>query len=123
MAKTDKNQNFIISKHLGAKITPRKVLAVANYIRGKTVDDAMNFLEFNPLKASPLMMKIIKSAVSNAANNNKLSVDSKLAIIDRVEVGPGASYRMMRFAGRGRVRPLKKRSTNISVYLDINGDK
>ena len=71
----------------GSRLSPQKAGLVANEIRGKSVQDAMDFLTFSKQKAASVIKKLLESAIANAENNNKLDIDtlevkSIMAIMD-----------------------------------------
>ena len=55
------------------RISPRKVKIVIDLIRGKNVDEALAILQYTPKAASPLVMKVLNSAIANAVNNQELN--------------------------------------------------
>ena len=59
----------------GTRLSPQKAGLVANAIRGKSVQDAMDFLNFNKQKGSAVIKKLLESAIANAEHNNKADVD------------------------------------------------
>ena len=54
----------------GTRLSPQKAALVADQIRGKSVDQAMDFLVFNKQKGSAVIKKLLESAIANAENNN-----------------------------------------------------
>ena len=105
----------IISKYRNAKISPSKVVAVANSIRGKSSDQALLDLAFQKKKAGAILEGVVKSAIANAENNYKIDKNS-LYVYD-VKIGPGMVMKRGRFAAKGRSKPILKRNTNITVVL------
>ena len=59
----------------GTRLSPQKAGLVANAIRGKSVQDAMDFLGFNKQKGAAVIKKLLESAIANAENNNKSDID------------------------------------------------
>jgi large subunit ribosomal protein L22 len=59
----------------GTRLSPQKAGLVANAIRGKSVQDAMDFLVFNKQKGSAIIKKLLESAIANAENNNNADID------------------------------------------------
>ena len=55
------------------RISPRKVKIVIDLIRGKSVDEALAILQYTPKAASPVVMKVLNSAIANAVNNQELN--------------------------------------------------
>ena len=76
----------------------QKLNLVAQLIRGRKVEDALNILKFSPKGMAEDVRKVLASAVANAENNHNLDVD---ALIIK-EASVGKSITMKRFATRGR---------------------
>ncbi len=98
------------------RISPRKVRLVMDEVRGKRVDDALNLLTFAPQKGARLLRKLIRSAVSNAQNNNNLDPDSLVVKTVYADEGPV----LKRFIPRaqGRATQIRKRTSHLTVILD-----
>lgn len=98
------------------RISPRKVRLVMDEVRGKKVDDALNLLTFAPQKGARLLRKLIRSAVSNAQNNNNLDPDSLVVKTVYADEGPV----LKRFIPRaqGRATQIRKRTSHLTVILD-----
>ena len=82
------------------RVSPRKLNLVAQQIRGKKVDRALNVLTFSPKRIAGVVKKALQSAIANAENNHDLDVDD--LIVSEAHVGKGIV--MKRFAPRGRGR-------------------
>ena len=78
----------------------RKLNLVAQMIRGKKVEQALNILQFSPKGMADDVRKVLASAVANAENNHNLDVDSLVVS----EASVGKSITMKRFATRARGR-------------------
>jgi large subunit ribosomal protein L22 len=104
----------VYAKHLGARISPKKVAPVADLIRGKSVIDAKVTLTFDPTKASNLLMKVLKSAEANALHNNKMS---NALFISEIWVGPGPMMKRGHLVAKSRYNPILKRTANIYIGL------
>ena len=63
------------AKLKGAQISAQKERLVADQVRGRHVDEALDLLEFSPKKASKLIKKLLDSAIANAENNEGADVD------------------------------------------------
>jgi len=104
-------------RHL--QITPQKVRLVVDVVRGKGVQDALDTLRFMPQKAAEPVFKLISSAMANAEQNFGLEVDE--LYIRNIFADDGPRHRKApyggRFAGRGRFRPIIKRSSHVTVVL------
>jgi large subunit ribosomal protein L22 len=96
-------------------ISPQKVRLVVNMIRGKRVDEALAILRFMPTPTAKAVAKVIKSAVANAENNFQMS-PAELRITD-ISAGKGHTLKRFRPQSRGRISPILKRSSNITVLV------
>ena len=76
----------------------QKLNLVAQLIRGRKVEEALNILKFSTKGMAPEVAKVLASAVANAENNHNLDVDSLVV----AEASVGKSITMKRFATRGR---------------------
>ena len=100
-------------------ITPRKVRLVVDAVRGKSADEALDILRFMPQRAAEPVFKLIQSAVANAEENFGLEIEE--LFVSRIYADDGPRHRKApyggRFAGRGRFRPIIKRTAHITVIL------
>lgn len=71
----------------GFRESPRRVRMVAEMVRGKPVDQALSILRFQTRKAARMLIKVINSAVANAAENEKVDVDR--LILRKIDVDGG----------------------------------
>lgn len=98
------------------RISSRKVQIVVDLIRGKNVDDALAILKFTPKAASPVVEKLLNSAIANAVNNNEM--DRSLLYVAEVYANPGPTLKRWIARSRGSASPILKRTSHISVVLD-----
>ena len=98
-----------------ARISARKVKIVIDNIRGKNVNEAIAILKFTPKAASPLVEKLLKSAIANAENNNMMD-KSKLYVAE-VYANQGTTMKRIRAATQGRANRIRKRTSHIEVVL------
>ena len=101
--------------HKGAQVPPRKARMTLDLVRGKDVKTAQGILANTNTKASRLIMKVLKSAVANAVNNNS-AVESDL-FISECYINPGAVLKRIKFASRGNVDRRDKRTSHITVKV------
>ena len=99
----------------GTRLSPQKAALVADQIRGKKVDEALDFLIFNKQKGSALMKKLLESAIANAENNNNSDID-KLSI-KTVIVNQGMRLKRMKARARGRADRIIKPTCHIEIVL------
>ncbi|MFA5542509.1 MAG: 50S ribosomal protein L22 [Bacilli bacterium] len=98
------------------RIAPRKVRLVVDLIRGKKVADAVNILRLTPKGASPVVEKVIKSAVANAVNNNKMEQES--LYIKEAYVNEGVTMKRYLPRAKGSANEILKRTSHITIVLD-----
>lgn len=96
-------------------ITPKKANLIAELVRNKTAMDAITILKFTPKKAAKILKKLISSAVANATNN--LKQDKESLFIKEIIVTKGTVYKRGVPVSRGRVHPILKRTSHITVKL------
>ena len=101
--------------HKGAMIAPRKARMTLDLVRGKDVATAEGILENTNTKASRLILKVLKSAVANAVNNNGAN-ESDL-VISECYINPGPVYKRIKFASRGHVDRRDKRTSHITIKV------
>jgi large subunit ribosomal protein L22 len=97
------------------RIAPRKVRLVVDLIRGKEVGEAIAILRHTPKSSSPVLEKLINSALANAENNHNMDVNNLYISEAYVDEGPT----MKRFMPRamGRAARILKRTSHITVVL------
>lgn len=101
--------------HKQAKISAQKTRLVADQIRGRSVEDAVNILKFSTKKAAGLIIKVLNSAVANAENNLGADVDSLKVSTIMINEGPSMKRMMPRAKGRGN--RIVKRTCHITVEV------
>ena len=99
----------------GIGISPQKVRLVINMVRGKKVDEALSILSFTPTPTAKAVAKVIRSAIANAENNFQMS-PAELRITD-IFADQGHTLKRFRPQSRGRISPILKRSSNITVFV------
>lgn len=102
-----------ISKNI--KVSPRKMRLVADGIKTLKIPAAITALTVLNKRAAIPVRKTLESALANATHNNKAKADE--LIIKSIMVGEGVKFKRYHFAGRGRMRPYKKRTSHITVVL------
>ena len=101
-------------KHV--RISSRKVKIVIDLIRGKNVDEALAILMYTPKAASPVLSKLVNSAIANAVNNQEM--DRNALYIAEIYANPGPTMKRFLPRSRGSAAPILKRTSHISVILD-----
>jgi large subunit ribosomal protein L22 len=104
-----------IAKHNFARISPQKARLVADLIRGKSVDQALELLTFSNKKAADLIKKVLESAIANAEHNEGADIDDLNVAKIFVDEGPVMKRIMPR--AKGRADRILKRSSHITVVV------
>jgi large subunit ribosomal protein L22 len=99
-----------------ARISARKVRPLADLIRGKFADEALDILRFQPHRGARMLEKVIKSALGNAEDRRESSVGGLRVVDARVDQGP--MFKRVRPRARGMAFVIKKRTSHIKVALD-----
>ncbi len=97
------------------RTSPKKLRRIVNLVRGKKVDEALVILRFLPSPAARTVAKVVKSASANAENNYEMTpVDLRIV---KIFVNEGNTLKRHRAGPRGRVKPILKRSSHITVVV------
>jgi large subunit ribosomal protein L22 len=97
------------------RIAPRKVQLVIDLIRGKQVGEAIAILRHTPRSASPIVEKVLNSAIANAEHN--YSLDPNSLVISQVFVNQGPTMKRFRPRAMGRASRINKRTSHITVVV------
>ena len=97
------------------RVAPRKVRLIADQVRGLSVPEAQELLQFSPRNAALDILKLINSAAANAENNHDLVADEMEVSEIRVDQGP--TLKRWRPRARGRATRIEKKTSHISVAL------
>lgn len=97
------------------RMSPRKVRLVGDAVKGKNIAQADVMLSFMPKKAARIIRTLIRSAASNATNNDDKQAEK--LFIKSIEVNQGVTLKRFRARARGSASPINKRTSNISVLL------
>lgn len=99
------------------RVSPRKARLVIDLIRGRYVQEALDILKDSPKAISVSVEKIVRLAVANAENNEKIAdVDS--LYIKEAYVDQGPTMKRFRPRAMGRATRIRKRTSHITVVLD-----
>lgn len=97
------------------RIAPRKVQLVIDLIRGKKVGEAISILRHTPKAASPILEKLLNSAIANAEHNH--SMDTEKLIISEAYVNQGPTMKRFRPRAMGRASRINKRTSHITLVV------
>jgi large subunit ribosomal protein L22 len=101
--------------HKYARISPRKVRLIADLIRGRGVQDALNLLKFSPNRAAVMVSKVLTSAIANA---NEAEANVEDLVVDRAFVDEGPTIKRFQPKDRGRANPIMKRTSHITIVVE-----
>ena len=99
----------------GVRISAQKGRLVANLVRGKPVEHALNILTFSPKKAAQIVKKVLESAIANAEHNDGADVDELR--VKTIHVEEGASLRRFQARAKGRGCGIEKQTCHIYVKV------
>ena len=97
------------------RIAPRKVRLVVDLIRGKQVGEAVAILNHTPKAASPVVQKLLKSAVANGEHNYEM--DANNLVVAQIFVDEGPTMKRFRPRAQGRASAINKRTSHITIVL------
>ncbi len=100
------------------RMSPRKVRQVADLIRGKSVEEAINLLHFTVKSGSAPVEKLLRSAMANAMNKEEAAkLDPEDFIVKNIWVDKGPTMRRYRPGPRGMASVIRKRSCHIAIVV------
>ena len=104
------------ASHRFARISPRKVRPLADLVRGKSADEALSLLRYQPHRGARMLEKVLRSALANAEDRRAPNLSH--LTVKEVRVDQGPMFRRMRPKARGMSAVLKKRMSHIRVALE-----
>ena len=99
----------------GVRLSAQKGRLVADLIRGKSVENALNILQFNPKKGAAIIRKVLESAIANAEHNDGADIDELRVTHICVEKGPV----LKRFAARAKGRGAQILKPSCHVFVTV----
>ena len=102
--------------HRFARVSARKVRPLADLIRGKHADEALDILRYQPQRGARLLEKVLKSAMGNAEERRAQNLQDLVVVDARVDEGP--MFKRIRPRARGMAFMIKKRMSHIRVAVD-----
>ena len=103
------------ASYRGARLSAQKGRLVADLVRGKPVDKALNILSFTPKKAAGLIRKLLESAIANAEHNDAADIDELR--VKTIHVEQGTSLKRFTARAKGRGNRIVKQTCHI--YLSV----
>ena len=99
----------------GARMSAQKGRLVADLIRGKPVDQAMNILAYTPKKGAAIVRKLLESAIANAEHNDGADIDTLK--VKEIHVERGSFQRRFHARAKGRGTRVLRHSCHIYVTV------
>lgn len=97
------------------RIPARKARLVIDLIRGKSVAEAIGILKFTPRAGSPIIEKVLNSAIANAENN--FDLDAEDLFVSEAYVNEGPTLKRFRPRAKGSASPINKRTSHITIVV------
>lgn len=105
-----------VAIHRFAQISARKVRPLADLVRGKFADEALEILRFQPHRGARMLEKVIRSAMANA--EDRRAQDLEMLIVSDVRIDGGPMFKRMQPKARGMASILKRRMSHLRVELE-----
>jgi large subunit ribosomal protein L22 len=118
-ARKEKNSSVCMARLVDNSTSPRKTRLMADLVRGKNVEYALNVLKYSKKESSEKIRKLILSAISNWQTKNESGrVEDSNLYIKEIFVDGGRMLKRLRTAPKGMGYRIRKRSNHITVVLD-----
>ena len=113
------NNNIAVAKLNNCPTSPRKMRIVADLVRGKSVDQALDIFRFSQKEASRKLEKLLLSAISNWQEKNKeANIEDAKLYIHEIKVDSASMLKRIRTAPQGRAHRIRKRSNHVTIVLN-----
>ncbi|WP_126444110.1 50S ribosomal protein L22 [Sulfuricystis multivorans] len=99
----------------GVRLSAQKGRLVADLVRGKTVEHALNILAYTPKKGAAIVKKVLESAIANAEHNDGADIDALKVTRIHVEQGPV----LKRFTARAKGRGNRISKQTCHIYVTV----
>src|ERR1041385_5452686 len=103
------------------RISPRKLNLVAQSIRGKSAESALNELTFSRKRVAGAVKKVLQSAIANAENNHDLDVDD--LFVKEASVGKNMVLKRFHARARGRGARIEKPFAQVTIIVEEKREK
>ena len=105
-----------VAKLKNIRMSPRKLRLVADAVRGKPVQSAIDDLSFSTNTMAIQVVRLIRSAINNASQNRGVNVDN--LVVKKIYVDQGQTLKRIMTRARGSADQLLKRSAHLTVIVD-----
>ena len=118
-ARKEERKNLYMARLVDNPTSPRKTRIMADLIRGKNVDYAMNVLKYSKREAAEKLLKLLKSAVANwQVKNEGVRLENADLYVKSIVVDGGRMLKRIRTAPQGRAHRVRKRSNHVTIVID-----
>jgi large subunit ribosomal protein L22 len=105
----------VVARLRGARLSAQKARLVADQVRGKAVEEALELLTYSPKKGAVVIKKLLNSAIANAEHNEGADVDELK--ISTICVDEGMTMKRIKPRAKGRADRILKRSCHITITV------
>ena len=105
----------VAAKLKGARMSAQKARLVADQVRGKSVEAALEILQFSTKKGADIIKKVLESAIANAEHNDGADVDELK--VSTIFVDEGMTMKRIKPRAKGRADRILKRSCHITLKV------
>ena len=117
------NNNIAVAKLNNCPTSPRKMRIVADLVRGKSVDQALDIFRFSQKEASRKLEKLLLSAISNwQVKNKEANIEDANLYIHEIKVDSASMLKRIRTAPQGRAHRIRKRSNHVTIVLNTKNN-
>lgn len=118
-ARKEANKNLYVARLMDNPTSPRKMRIMADVIRGKDVDYALNVLKYSKREPAKKLLKLLKSAVANwQVKNEGVRIEDAQLYVKSVVVDGGRVLKRIQPATRGMAHRIRKRSNHVTIIID-----
>lgn len=118
-ARKEAKKNIYMARLVDNPTSPRKTRIMADVIRGKDVDYALNVLKYSKKESAEKIFKLLKSAIANwQVKNEGVRLEDAQLYVKSIVVDSGRMLKRIRTAPQGRANRIRKRSNHITIVID-----
>ena len=117
-ARNEAKKTIYMARLVDNPTSPRKTRIMADVIRGKDIDYAMNVLKYSKKESAEKLLKLLKSAIANwQVKNEGIRIENAQLYVKSIIVDSGRMLKRLRTAPQGRGYRVRKRSNHITLVL------
>jgi len=118
-ARKETNRNVSMARLVNNSTSPRKARLMADLVRGKEVEYALNVLKYSKKESSEKIRKLLLSAIANwQAKNESLRVEDSNLYVKEIFVDGGTMAKRLKTRAKGMGNRIRKRSNHITLVVD-----